>query len=81
MWTLTEKGIDKASELDNQVSYAAETFAAIDKTLPDGPDSDDTPIDGEEWRDALLSRIMSLSSGAFEPLCQLFFKESGFNAG
>ena len=87
IWTLTEDGARRAHELsvgiheltrqvrDESAAYLAEPAVigvdeAEDSGLPDG----------EEWRQALLERIVSLSPGAFERLCQRLLRESGFVA-
>lgn len=74
--TLTPNGIAESNGLGVQVSDAVEEFHSVDATETDAPIDGD--FDGEGWKESLLDRIMSLSPGAFERLCQRLLRESGF---
>ena len=77
VWTLTEAGAEQA--LGIPFPYADNDAAPA---IPDGSDDtvadDSSAPDGEEWKEQLLARIMDLTPRAFERLCQLLLRESGF---
>lgn len=77
VWALTEAGVARVSELLIPVSDTAAPESTLD-TLPEVDANDDAPITGEEWKEDLLTRILQLSPGAFERLCQRLLRESGF---
>ena len=78
VWALTEEGVTAANDLANRVNEATGIHGSIDEPSSEEPHSDEATIDGEEWKDALLTKILSLSPGAFERLCQRLLRESGF---
>ncbi len=78
VWTLTEAGAARANELSRQVSDVTAAYAATIPGLLETSDDDNVPPDGEDWKEQLLSRIIDLSPGAFERLCQRLLRESGF---
>ncbi len=77
IWTLTELGAREANSIASQVSANSPDTGLILVAAEDDID-DEAPVNGEEWRDALLDRIQRLSPAAFERLCQRLLRESGF---
>ena len=77
IWALTETGAQQANDIAGQISDITAAYPA-EITLSDADTGDDAPVSGEEWRDDLLTRILQLSPGAFERLCQRLLRESGF---
>ena len=85
VWTLTEAGAERARALADQIAdvSSAHTDPVQDVTdlanVADADAGDDgEALAGEEWKEILLARILSLSPGAFERLCQRLLRESGF---
>ena len=78
VWTLTEAGAARINEISRQVSDATAAFAVADPNSSEPPEDDSGSPDGEEWKEQLLARILRLSPGAFERLCQRLLRESGF---
>ena len=77
VWTLTEAGAEQA--LGIPFPYADNDAApAIPDSNDDAVADDSGAPDGEEWKEQLLARIMNLTPGAFERLCQRLLRESGF---
>ena len=77
VWTLTEAGAEQARGIP--FPYADDDAApAIPDTSDDAIADDSGAPDGEEWKEQLLARIMNLTPGAFERLCQRLLRESGF---
>ena len=77
VWTLTEAGAEQA--LGIPFPYADDDATpAIPDTSDDAVADDSGAPDGEEWKEQLLARIMNLTPGAFERLCQRLLRESGF---
>ena len=75
VWTLTEAGAEQALGIASAGDDAA---PAIPDTSDDAVADDSGAPDGEEWKEQLLARIMNLTPGAFERLCQRLLRESGF---
>ena len=77
VWTLTEAGAEQALRIP--FPYADDDATpAIPDTSDDAVADDSGAPDGEEWKEQLLARIMNLTPGAFERLCQRLLRESGF---
>lgn len=81
VWTLTEAGVALVNEFISQMNNSA------DLLLPEAPEperaadtDDEAPAvnEDEAWKEDLLTRILQLSPGAFERLCQRLLRESGF---
>lgn len=77
IWALTDSGVSLANEIVSSVSSSLEGQADAGELAEESP-SRVVPIEGEEWQDDLLNRILQLSPGAFERLCQRLLRESGF---
>lgn len=75
VWALTEAGAEQALGIASAGDDAA---PAIPDTSDDAVADDSGALDGEEWKEQLLARIMNLTPGAFERLCQRLLRESGF---
>ena len=77
VWVLTESGASRANEIVNQIKEVYPAHLSEDSS-DENDTIDETPIAEDEWQDDLLSRILQLSPGAFERLCQRLLRESGF---
>ena len=79
VWTLTEAGVAKVNEFIGQVNSSATILPTeTPDTAPD-PENDAPAVNEDEvWKENLLTRILQLSPGAFERLCQRLLRESGF---
>ena len=77
VWVLTEAGATRVNEIVSQIKDVYP--AHIPEDSSDENDTiNETPIAEDEWQEDLLSRILQLSPGAFERLCQRLLRESGF---
>ena len=77
IWALTEAGTQQANSIASQVIDITESIDTDSVSVVEVVD-DEAPVSGEEWQDDLLTRILRLSPGAFERLCQRLLRESGF---
>lgn len=83
IWTLTDAGLKRINALRHQIDgiTAGHTDIVQNPLEADadaGDDEDAVALAGEEWKESLLTRILSLSPEAFERLCQRLLRESGF---
>ena len=79
VWTLTEAGVAKVNEFIGQVNSSATIMPTeTPDTAPDLENDAPAVNEDEAWKEDLLTRILQLSPGAFERLCQRLLRESGF---
>jgi restriction system protein len=89
VWVLTPKGNDTDAVDPRQIVRFVQERNRGKKSKLTKEDSTRTPANveitevaeaviEEEWREELLSRLLNLSSDAFERLCQRLLRESGF---
>ena len=77
VWVLTEAGASRSNEILSQIKeFDSAQLPEDDSDEKAAPD--ETTIIEDEWQEDLLSRILQLSPGAFERLCQRLLRESGF---
>ena len=77
MWALTEAGAQKANSIASQVIDISEAIDNDSDSIAESAEHE-YPVSGDEWQDDLLTRILQLSPGAFERLCQRLLRETGF---
>ena len=77
VWVLTEAGATRANEIVSQIKDVYPAHIPEDSS-DENDIINETPIAEDEWQEDLLSRILQLSPGAFERLCQRLLRESGF---
>ena len=77
VWVLTKSGASRANEIVSQIKEVDPAHIPEDSSY-ENDTLDETPIAEDEWQEDLLSRILQLSPGAFERLCQRLLRESGF---
>jgi len=78
VWTITPAGREVASEEDLRNLMRGYGPGAGPETLAAGP-TPPKPPDDSEWQDELLAALRKMDPDAFERLCQLVLRESGFS--
>ena len=79
VWVLTEAGAARTNEIVSQIKEVHPVHLPDDSSDVNDTDTlTETPIVEDEWQEDLLSRILQLSPGTFERLCQRLLRESGF---
>ena len=78
VWTITPAGREVASEEDLRNLMRGHGPGAGPETRAAGPTLPQAP-DDSEWQDELLAVLRKMDPDAFERLCQLVLRESGFS--
>ena len=81
IWTITEDGrkIQTEEEVRELVHLHLDRAKRYKtRQLRNGYGTDDDTADDQDWQEALLSIVRRITPDAFERLCQLILRESGF---
>jgi restriction system protein len=78
VWALTKKGKDASALQKEDINKTAKTEQKLHSQQEHDNEKDDEDIEVLNWKDSIIRVLKTITSDAFERLCQRFLRESGF---